>query len=71
MTAMVPLVLEVNAQVPAHNVPEFIAWLKANPGKMSYGSAGNGNVTHLAAFLFLQANGLSACMYPTGGAPLP
>ncbi|WP_454766774.1 tripartite tricarboxylate transporter substrate binding protein [Cupriavidus campinensis] len=70
MTAMVPLVLEVNAQVPANNVAEFIAWLKANPGKMTYGSAGNGNVTHLAAFLFLQANGLNAVHAPyKGSAP--
>lgn len=70
MTAMVPLVLEVNAQVPATNVTEFVAWLKAHPGKMTYGSAGNGNVTHLAAFLFLQANGLSAAHAPyKGSAP--
>ncbi|SDC86079.1 Tripartite-type tricarboxylate transporter, receptor component TctC [Cupriavidus sp. YR651] len=70
MTAMVPLVLEVNAQVPVSNVAEFIAWLKANPGKMTYGSAGNGNVTHLAAFLFLQANGLDAVHAPyKGSAP--
>ena len=70
MTAMVPLVLEVNAQVPANNLAEFIQYLKANPGKLTYGSAGNGNVTHLAAFLFLQANGLSAVHAPyKGSAP--
>lgn len=70
MTANVPLVLEVNAQVSANTVPEFVAWLKANPGKMTYGSAGNGNVTHLAAFLFLQANGLDAVHAPyKGSAP--
>ncbi|WP_441643734.1 MULTISPECIES: tripartite tricarboxylate transporter substrate-binding protein [Cupriavidus] len=70
MTAMVPLVLEVNAKVPANTVAEFVSWLKANPGKMTYGSAGNGNVTHLAAFLFLQANGLDAVHAPyKGSAP--
>ena len=70
MTANVPLVLEVNAQVPAGTVREFVAWLKANPGKMTYGSAGNGNVTHLAAFLFLQANKLDAVHAPyKGSAP--
>lgn len=70
MTANVPLVLEVNAQVPANTVPEFVAWLKSHPGKMTYGSAGNGNVTHLAAFLFLQANGLDAVHAPyKGSAP--
>ena len=67
MTAMVPLVLEVNAKVPANTVAEFVSWLKANPGKMTYGSAGNGNVTHLAAFLFLQANGLDAVHAPYKG----
>ncbi|MWL90213.1 tripartite tricarboxylate transporter substrate binding protein [Cupriavidus sp. SW-Y-13] len=70
LTANVPLVLEVNAQVQANTVPEFVAWLKANPGKMTYGSAGNGNVTHLAAFLFLQANGIEAVHAPyKGSAP--
>lgn len=70
MTANVPLVLEVNAQVPVNTVPEFIAWVKANPGKFTYGSAGNGNVTHLAAFLVLQANGLNAVHAPyKGSAP--
>ncbi|RZT36367.1 tripartite tricarboxylate transporter substrate binding protein [Cupriavidus agavae] len=70
LTANVPLVLEVNAQVPANTVPEFVAWLKANPGKMTYGSAGNGNVTHLTAFLFLQAKGLDAAHAPyKGSAP--
>jgi len=70
MTANVPLVLEVNAQVPVNTVPEFVAWVKANPGKFTYGSAGNGNVTHLTAFLVLQANGLSAVHAPyKGSAP--
>ncbi|UIF90085.1 tripartite tricarboxylate transporter substrate binding protein [Cupriavidus sp. UYPR2.512] len=70
LTAMVPLVLEVNAQLPVQNVKEFIQYLKANPDKLTYGSAGNGNVTHLAAFMFLQANGLSAVHAPyKGSAP--
>ncbi len=70
LTAMVPLVLEVNAQLPVHNVKEFIQYAKAHPDKLTYGSAGNGNVTHLAAFLFLQANGLSAVHAPyKGSAP--
>ena len=64
LTAVVPLVLEVNAQLPVNNVKEFIQYAKAHPGKLTYSSAGNGNVTHLAAFLFLQANGLSAVHAP-------
>ncbi|AOY95679.1 LacI family transcriptional regulator [Cupriavidus sp. USMAA2-4] len=70
LTAVVPLVLEVNAQLPVNNVKEFIQYAKAHPGKLTYSSAGNGNVTHLAAFLFLQANGLSAVHAPyKGSAP--
>jgi len=70
LTAVVPLVLEVNAQLPVSNLKEFIQYAKAHPGKLTYSSAGNGNVTHLAAFLFLQANGLDAVHAPyKGSAP--
>lgn len=70
LTAVVPLVIAAHPSVPAANLKEFIAYLKANPGKATYGSAGNGNVTHLGAFLFLQANGLEAVHVPyKGSAP--
>jgi tripartite-type tricarboxylate transporter receptor subunit TctC len=70
LTAVVPLVIAVHPSVPANNLKEFIAYLKANPGKATYGSAGNGNVTHLGAFLFLHANGLDAVHVPyKGSAP--
>jgi len=70
LTAVVPLALVVHPGVPASNVKEFIAHAKANPGKLSYGSAGNGNVTHLGAFQFLQANGINAVHVPyKGSAP--
>jgi tripartite-type tricarboxylate transporter receptor subunit TctC len=70
LTAVVPLALVVHPSVPANNVKEFIAYAKANPGKLSYGSAGNGNVTHLGAFQFVQANGISAVHVPyKGSAP--
>jgi len=70
LTAVVPLALVVHPSVPANNVREFIAHAKANPGKLSYGSAGNGNVTHLGAFQFLQANGIDAVHVPyKGSAP--
>ena len=70
LTAVVPLALVVSLSVPANTVKEFIAYAKANPGKLSYGSAGNGNVTHLGAFQFVQANGIDAVHIPyKGSAP--
>lgn len=70
LTAVVPLALVVNPAVPANNVREFIAYAKANPGRLSYGSAGNGNVTHLAAFQFVQSQGIDATHIPyRGSAP--
>jgi tripartite-type tricarboxylate transporter receptor subunit TctC len=70
LAAVVPLVLQVHPSVPVSNVKEFIAYAKARPGKLVYGSAGAGNVTHLGAFLFLQANGLDAVHVPyKGSAP--
>jgi tripartite-type tricarboxylate transporter receptor subunit TctC len=47
-----PLAVLVHPSVPAKTIPEFIAFAKANPGKISMASAGNGNATHLAGELF-------------------
>ena len=70
LTAVVPLALVVGPNVPANTVSEFIAYAKANPGKLSYGSAGNGNVTHLGAFQFVRVNGIDAVHIPyKGSAP--
>jgi len=69
-TAVVPLMLLVNNNVPVNTIQEFVAYAKQNPGKLSYSSAGNGNITHLAAFLLLQALGLEATHIPyKGSAP--
>src|SRR5436190_13835382 len=43
LIAVTPNVLVVNASSPVHNVKEFIAWTKANPGKLSFGSGSNGS----------------------------
>lgn len=49
-----PNVLVVNAAIPAKDVKEFVAYLRANMGKVSYGSAGAGSLTHLTMELFKQ-----------------
>ena len=49
-----PNVLVVNAALPVQNIREFIDYLKKNPGKVSYGSAGAGSLTHLTMELFKQ-----------------
>src|ERR1700722_9201964 len=48
----VPEVMVVNPAVPANTVPEFVAYAKANPGKINMASAGNGTVPHVAGELF-------------------
>ena len=53
-----PNVLEVTPSFPAKTVSEFIAYAKANPGKVSYASAGNGTSAHLAAELFRAMTGV-------------
>jgi len=60
----------VNSSVPAKNVREFIAYAKANPGKLAYASAGNGSTNHLAAEMFKSAAGIEMLHVPyKGGAP--
>lgn len=63
-----PLVLVVHPDVPAKNVPELIAYAKANPGKLNYGSAGVGNTLHLAGESFKAATGVDIVHVPYKGA---
>src|SRR6516162_6467150 len=66
----VPYVMEVNPLVPAKSVPEFIAYAKANPGKISMASAGNGSVQHVAGELFKLMTGVNMIHVPyRGSAP--
>jgi tripartite-type tricarboxylate transporter receptor subunit TctC len=58
----------INASVPVRTLAELIAYAKANPGKLSYGSAGNGSITNLAGELFkLRAGGLDIVHVPYKG----
>lgn len=52
-THVVPLMLAVNPAVPAKNVTELVAWIKANPDKAAYASSGPGSSLHMAAELFM------------------
>jgi tripartite-type tricarboxylate transporter receptor subunit TctC len=66
----VPLVMEVNPRVPVKTVPEFIAYAKANPGKINMASGGNGNSTHMAGELFKMMTGVDLIHVPyRGSAP--
>lgn len=65
--ATVPNVLAVSSKVPANNLQEFIAYLKANPDKVSYASQGNGSTSHLTANLFMQLTGTKMTHIPYRG----
>jgi len=64
-----PNVMTVNASFPARTVPEFIAYVKANPGKVNQGSSGNGTTQHLAGALFKTMTGVDFLHVPYRGAP--
>jgi tripartite-type tricarboxylate transporter receptor subunit TctC len=66
----IPLVMEVNPSVPAKTVPEFIAYAKANPGRINMASAGNGTAVHVAGELFKTMAGVDMLHVPyLGSAP--
>ncbi len=65
-----PLVMEVNPSVPAKTVPEFIAYAKANPGKINFASGGIGSIQHVAGELFKFMTGVDLVHVPYRGAAL-
>ena len=66
-----PLVMVANPSLPAKTVPEFIAYAKANPGKISVGSFGTGSTSHVAGELFKMMTGLNMIHVPyRGGAAM-
>ena len=68
--ARAPQVMEVTPSFPAKTVPEFIAYAKANPGKVSFASAGNGSVAHVTGELFKMMTGVNMLHVPYRGAAL-
>lgn len=66
--SVVPNVLVINPdKIPARTVPDLIAYLKANPDKVSFGSAGTGTTQHLAGELFMQRTGTQMVHIPYKG----
>ena len=62
--ATIPLIMEVNPSVPAKTVPEFIAYAKANPGKINMASGGIGSPLHVAGELFKMMAGVDMIHVP-------
>src|SRR5262249_58933115 len=70
MISTLPLVMEVTLSLPATTVPEFIAYAKANPGKISMASGGAGSMSHVGGELFKTMTGIDMLHVPyRGGAP--
>jgi tripartite-type tricarboxylate transporter receptor subunit TctC len=62
-----PNVLVVHPSVPARTVPEFIAYARANPGRLNFGSAGAGGSIHLSAEMFMEMTGTQMVHVPYRG----
>jgi len=69
LIARVPNMLVINPQIPANNVKELIVLLKANPGKYSFASSGNGTSQHLSGELFKTMAGVDMQHIPYKGSP--
>jgi tripartite-type tricarboxylate transporter receptor subunit TctC len=67
LAAMVPNIMVVNNSLPIKSVKELIAYAKANPGKLSYGSPGNGSTAHLSMELFKSMTGTNLVHIPYKG----
>jgi tripartite-type tricarboxylate transporter receptor subunit TctC len=65
----VPFFLVVNPSIPGASVKDLVAYLKANPDKVNFGSAGNGASNHLSAELFKSVTGVSMVHVPYKGSP--
>jgi tripartite-type tricarboxylate transporter receptor subunit TctC len=71
VVATVPNILVINPSLPAKNVDELLAYMKANPGKVNYGSAGVGSTEHMSGEMFRAISGTDIVHVPyRGGAPM-
>lgn len=71
LVAIVPNIMVVNNSLPVKSVKELIAYAKANPGKLNYGSPGNGSTAHLSMEMFKSMTGTSLVHIPyKGSAPV-
>ena len=71
LVALTPNVLLVNPSLPVKSVAELVAYIKAHPGKVNYGSAGKGSTEHLSGELFRSLTGVDIAHIPyKGGAPM-
>ena len=69
--AELPLVMDINRSLPVNTLAEFIAYAKANPGKINFASFGVGTIAHLAIELFRLTTGVEIVHVPyRGGAPM-
>src|SRR5499426_3939281 len=69
LVAETPPVLIARNDLPVSNLKDFVAYLKANPGKLHYGSAGSGSASHLACLLFNTTAGANVTHVPYRGGP--
>ena len=67
MLAVSQNVVVINADVPANNIRELVAYAKANPGKLNFGSSGNGTISHLTGEMFNTLNGTQITHIPYKG----
>ena len=69
--ARAPYILVLNPALPAKTIPEFIAYAKANPGKINMASSGNGSLSHMCGALFMSMTGVNMVHVPYRASFLP
>jgi tripartite-type tricarboxylate transporter receptor subunit TctC len=70
LIGLIPLVMELHPSVPAKTIPEFIAYAKANPGKINMASSGNATPLHVGGELFQMMAGVKLVHVPYRGEPI-